>query len=233
MTGNNRKNGTVKVFKAPEATAEQLSAAASAPEALSAGILAGLLALPSLEQVAPARAAATNASAAEALPISWPAEVVAAATALSIELPEKEPARKRGGSGQLLAVPSPKVCPWFGTLRTLESARRRDDSTLWSLTLAHGWAGALPAMAAGQALPLTALLAAVQAAPATLRQSAAFRSLWAGSGNRTSILGVVAHQSGLVARLNLTDFHLTLVPPTAPAAPAPTAPAPTATPAAV
>lgn len=207
---NNHKNSTVKVFRATGATPEQLSAAAAAPTPLQSGALAELLTLPSLELLAPPRAAASNASAAETAPIPWPAEVVAAATALSIELPEKEPTRKRGGSGQLLAVPSPKVCPWFGTLRTLETAKRRDDSTLWSLTLAHGWAGALPAMAAGEPLPLLSLLAAAQAAPAALKQSAAFKRLWSGSGSRTSVMGVLAHQCGLPVRLSLSDFTLTL-----------------------
>ena len=130
----------------------------------------------------------------------------------------------------MIAAPNPKVCPWFGELRELSSVRRRDDSTLWSLTLAHGWAGALPSMAAGQALPLTALLAAVQAAPASLRQAASFRSLWAGTGSRTSIMGVIAHQTGMAVRLSLSGFSLTLVPPTASAAAtAPTAPAPAIT----
>lgn len=237
MTANNSKNGTVRTFKVQGATPEQLSAAAAAPTPLQSGVLAEMLVLPPLEAVAtPARAAASNASAAEARPINWPAEVLTAATALSVELPEREPTRKRGEAGQLLAVPSPKACPWYGQLRRLEDARRRDDSTVWVLTLANGWGGALPSMVEGENLPILGLLAAVQAAPPALKQSAAFRQLWAGTGSRTSIMGVIAHQTGLTARLrlsgsSLTSFALTLVPPTAPAAPAqaaPTAPAPAA-----
>lgn len=233
MTTNKAKNGAIKTYKVAGASPEQLSAAAAAPTPLQSGALAEMLVLPPLEAVAtPARATASNASAAESLPIAWPEEIKAAAAALNVEIPEKEPARKRGQSGQLLAVPSVKTCPWFGQLRELSSVRRRDDSTVWVLTLVSGWAGALPSMAEGQALPLASLIAAVAAAPASLRQAAAFKQLWAGSGNRTSILGVLAHQTGMVTRLDLTTFEVVLIPPSAPTAPAP-APAPTATPAAV
>lgn len=159
-----------------------------------------------LETVAPKPSKATSNK--EPISIEWPADVQTLARHLGITLPESEPGKGKSPAGSLLCIP--KGSPHAGTAKvpTVASLKRRDGAAVWASWLSHGAQGQCPAMASGEALPLISVFRSLVGANL---DGKAFRVLWNGSGDRTSIMGQLSAHTGKVVTLRLSaEFPVTL-----------------------
>lgn len=160
-----------------------------------------------LEAIAPAKGKGDKVTA-EATPIEWPEDIARVAKQLGVILPDVEPGKGKSPSGHL--VVAPKGSPWKGraTIPTVGDLPRRDAAAVWAAWLAHGANGSCPSMAVGDPLPL---LDCFRSLIGSGFDGAAFKVLWAGSGSRTSILGMIAAHTGRTACLDLATFQITLI----------------------
>lgn len=211
MTSNNNakpstnaraKNGPVRSFK-PAISASELSQVAAS----AASLPFEALAMP--ETVGKKKSSKNSSSKGERIRIEWPQEVVEAAEQLEILLAEFQPVKGHSPCGLLLATSRATEEVTQAPIREPEAVRQ-DQQAVWALWLAHGAGGAVPAMAQGEALSLFDLMRAVAGAPAKVRRMAAFRRLWAGTGEAGSILSQIAKHTGRTVRLDLKDWSVTL-----------------------
>lgn len=195
------KNGPVRSFK-PAISADALSEAAASPKPLPFEALA-------MPETVGKKSSKNSSSKGERVRIDWPQDVAEAAKQLEILLTEYQPVKGHSPCGLLLATSRATEEVTQAPIREPEAVRQ-DQQAVWALWLAHGAGGAVPAMAQGEALSLFDLMRAVAGAPAKVRRMAAFRRLWAGTGEAGSILSQIAKHTGRTVRLSLEDWSVTL-----------------------
>ena len=151
---------------------------------------------------------------AEKVSIEWPIDVVRAASAMGVTLPDLAPVKGASQDGTLVATPAKpaKAAHAANPVRLPSQLDRTDAGPCWALYVACG--GRFDAdqttqfadMSAGDKLPLTTLLATLN--PAEL-SGKAFQVLYTGAGSQ-GILRTIAQYTGRTVTLSLADFTISL-----------------------
>ena len=196
--------------KAAAAAAAKAAAAelakATAPELASFGF--SLTKLPSMALKGQGKAKATKVS------ITWPVDVVRAASAMGVVLPDLEPVKGASSAGTLVATPAKpsKVAHGSNPVRLPSQLDRTDAGPCWALYVANGGrfdngqTAQFADMSQGASLPLVTLLATLN--PAEL-SGKAFKVLYTGAGSQ-GLLRTIAQYTGRQVTLNLSDFTISL-----------------------
>jgi hypothetical protein len=151
---------------------------------------------------------------AEKVSIVWPVDVVRAASAMGVTLPDLAPSKGASIAGTLVAGPAKdaKTAHAGNPIRLPNQLDRADGGPCWALYVAcggrfdAGQAAQFADMSAGDKLPLTTLLATLN--PAEL-SGKAFAVLWTGAGSQ-GLMRTIAQYTGRTVTLSLADFTISL-----------------------
>jgi hypothetical protein len=196
------KAGPVRTFKPAEPiSAADLSEAAASAAPLPFAPLQPMAA-------APKKGKASSGESRQQRRIDWPEEIENAAQALNVGLPEHEPTKGHSARGTMITHSKARQEIQDAPIRHYNSLSRNDAQARWALWAVTGCEGQLPSMAEGESLQLIQLLQAFSMAEPKVQRLAAMRSLWAGSGEATSLLSQLAKHSGRTIVLDLETFAL-------------------------
>lgn len=151
---------------------------------------------------------------AEKVSIVWPIDVVRAAAAMGVALPDLQPVKGASVNGTLVATPAKpsKAAHGGNPVRLPSQLDRTDAGPCWALYVANGGkfdaaqSAQFPDMAKGEKLPLVTLLATLN--PAEL-SGKAFKVLYTGAGSQ-GLLRTIAQYTGRTVTLSLADFTVSL-----------------------
>jgi hypothetical protein len=151
---------------------------------------------------------------AEKTTIVWPVDVVRAASAMAVALPDLAPVKGASKAGTQVAGPAKpaKAAHTANPVRLPSQLDRTDAGPCWALYVSNGGkfdpdqTAQFADMAAGDKLPLTTLLATLN--PAEL-SGKAFQVLYTGAGSQ-GLLRTIAQYTGRTVTLSLTDFTVSL-----------------------
>lgn len=146
--------------------------------------------------------------------INWPIDVVRAASAMGVALPDLAPGKGASIAGTLVATPAKpaKAAHAANPVRLPSQLDRTDGGPCWALYVACGGrfdadqTAQFPDMSAGEKLPLVVLLATLN--PAEL-SGKAFQVLYTGAGSQ-GLLRTIAQYTGRAVTLSLADFTVSL-----------------------